>query len=317
MVLSGVQNRLAELRSNLFPQRLYLQVQDQALTALVMKGATPLWCEALPLADGLLSEGEPLLTEAVGDLLGDWLVERGYGNARLKLVLPYGATALRLVEWPGGQTPEDPLPLLQQRADELALPWRVDDPAEPGALQVQPLASSSSRSLVMAVRPALLEAWIDVIALAGVALDGIEAAPLCLWRGLSDLVDLSVDQGSALLLHLTASRSWLLALEEGEPHGLWSLPPASEPAALMEALLQWQIVRPLLRNSPQAHLWIVGDASVDPDAPLDWQAMANALACKGQWLDVRQQLGWSVGSIPPDCADLALLWGLHRSEVRS
>ena len=39
MVLSGVIDRLAPLQAWLFPQRVYLQIEDQWITAMAIEGA--------------------------------------------------------------------------------------------------------------------------------------------------------------------------------------------------------------------------------------------------------------------------------------
>ena len=229
MVLSGLQDRLAPLKSWLFPQRVYLQLEDQAFTAMVLNGDRVAWLERVPLPEGLCVNGQPTAVEALGDLLGDLLVERGYARARVKAVLPRAATAWRVIEWPGAAWPESPELVVRQQQAELDLPWTLQD----ADLLLEPLVGDPPRSLLVAVQSEVLEAWIEVCSQAGVALDGVEALPICLWRA----VNPQLGEGVQLLLQLEDQQSWLLALDRGQPLGEWPLPPEGEPLAA--ALAAW------------------------------------------------------------------------------
>ena len=52
MVLAGVQERLGPLQAWLFPQRVYLELQDQAITAMVLDGRRLTWLDQLALPPG-------------------------------------------------------------------------------------------------------------------------------------------------------------------------------------------------------------------------------------------------------------------------
>ena len=223
MVFSGLQDRLAPLKSWLFPRRVYLQLEDQAFTAMVLDGERVAWLERVPLPEGLCVNGQPTAVEALGDLLGDLLVERGYAGARVKAVLPRAATAWRVIEWPGAAWPESPELVVRQQQAELDLPWTLQD----ADLLLEPLLGHPPRSLLVAVQREVLEAWIEVCSQAGVALDGVEALPICLWRA----VNPQLGEGVQLLLQLEEEQSWLLALDRGQPLGEWPLPPEGEPLA--------------------------------------------------------------------------------------
>ena len=232
MVVSGLQDRLAPLNSWLFPRRVYLQLEDQAFTAMVLEGERIAWQERVPLPAGSCVNGEPLLVEALGDLLGDLLVERGYPGAHVKAVLPRAATAWRVIEWPDAAWPEQPELLVRQQQDQLALPWTLQD----ADLWLEPLLGDPPRSLLVAVQRALLEAWIEVFSQAGVALDGLEPLPICLWRAVKP----QLGEGVQAVLQLEADCSWLLALDQGQPLGEWLLPPPDQAEALTAALRQWR-----------------------------------------------------------------------------
>ena len=233
MVLSGLQDQLAPLQRWLWPRRVYLQIEDQALTALVLEGEQVAWQECVSLPAGLCVNGQPTAIEALGDFLGDLLVERGFPGARIKAVLPRAATAWRVVEWSEGAWPDDPQRLVHLQQDQLQLPWSLQD----ADLWLEPLTAAQPRSLLVAVQRSVLEAWIAVCDLAGAALDGVEALPICLWRAVAPQLPLA--EGVRVLLQLEADQSWLWALDQGQPLGEWPMPQASQPEDLGQALAAW------------------------------------------------------------------------------
>jgi len=278
VVLSGLEDQLAPLRSWLFPRRVYLQLEDQAFTAMVLDGESVAWQERVPLPEGLCVNGEPQAVEALGDLLGDWLVERGFPGARVKAVLPRDATAWRVIEWPDAAWPEHPELVVREQQQELDLPWSLQD----ADVFLEPLPGAQPRSLLVAVQRSLLEAWIAVCSQAGVALDGVEALQVCLCRA----VQQQLGDGVQVVLQLKPDQSWLLALADGEPLGEWSLPPAADRETFASALKGWG-----QRYAPRAALVVEGDP-----------ALAEALGCLISGLA-------SVDGVPA-------LWGLAEAEQR-
>lgn len=231
MVLSGVQDRLAPLQSWLFPRRVYLQLEDQAVTAMVLEGERPIWNERVPLPEGVCDQGAPLEVEALGDLLGDWLIERGYPGAHVKAVLPRAATAWRVVEWPDGQWPEQPELLVRQQKQALHLPWDLHD----ADLFLEPLIGGPPRSLLVAVQRGVLEAWIEVFSQAGLVLDGLEPLPICHWRAVQPCLQGELE----VLVQVEEQHTWVLAFDHELPLGEWRWPSLAEPAQLQAALGSW------------------------------------------------------------------------------
>lgn len=305
MVLSAVQDRLAPLGAWLFPRRVYLELQDQAITAMVLDGSQLQWCETLPLPQGVLVAGEPRQPEALGDLIGDWLLERGYGGARVRAVLPWQASAWRLLQWPAGAGPQPLRDLLAAEAEALALPW----PLEQLDLQQLSLADPET-SLLLAVPTALLEAWITVFTQAGLGLDGLESAGVCGLRALAEPAD-------RLLLLCEAGQSWLLRLQAGEPRWQWRLPALGQPTALLQALgpclAHWHSREPQLRSRP---LVLVGAAAA-AEGLLGLQEQLQPLAGGAVLLDPLAN-GWlqpmADGGPALPAGALALLWGLAAAE---
>jgi len=228
----------------------YLQLEDQALEAMVLEAERLVWHERVPLPQGVCDNGAPVAVEALGDLIGDWLIERGYPGAHVKAVLPRAATAWRVIEWPGAVWPEAPELGVRQQQAELDLPWSLQD----ADLWLEPLLGDPPRSLLVAVQRELLEAWIGVCSQAGIALDGLEALPICLWRAVKP----QLEDGVQVVLQLDDQQSWLLALEQGQPLGEWPFPPPGE--RLEAPLRSWaQRYSPgagvLLGSESMVHTW--------------------------------------------------------------
>jgi len=285
VVLSGLQDQLAPLKRWLFPRRVYLQLEDQAFTAMVLEGDRVAWLERVPLPEGLCVNGLPSEVEALGDLLGDLLVERGYASARVKAVLPRAATAWRVIEWPEARWSESPELVVRQQQDQLELPWSLQD----ADLLLEPLIGAQPRSLLVVVQRGLLEAWIEVFSQAGVALDGMEPLPICLWRA----AEPQMREGVQVLLQLEEAESWLSALDQGEPLGEWTLPAATNAEELEEHLGLWA-----KRYKPDGAVVLQGEDSSKP-----------LLAHLGQWLGC-DQVAFASREAP------AALWGLARGDQR-
>ena len=59
-MLSLYEERLGPLQAWLFPQRVYLELQDQAITAMVLSGRGLSWVDQLSLPPGLCQGGRPV-----------------------------------------------------------------------------------------------------------------------------------------------------------------------------------------------------------------------------------------------------------------
>lgn len=214
-MLSLLKERFAQLQAWLFPRRVYLELQDTAITAMALEGRQVVWLERVLLPEGICVSGVPCNKNALGDLLGDWLLARGYGGARVRAVLPFQATALRLLQG-------EPSLGADQRTG-MQWPWPADTPLD---LISEPLPSTQGLSLVVAVKTALLESWMDVFTIAALRLDRLEAAPLCAGLGADAELVLLVEADGCVLFRFVA----------GVPHWQWLLPPAQPTASFRRAL---------------------------------------------------------------------------------
>jgi hypothetical protein len=252
---------------------------------MVLEGDRPVWHERVPLPEGVCENGAPVAVEALGDLLGDWLIERGCPGAHVKAVLPRAATAWRVVAWPDGQWPEQPELVVRQQQGELQLPWDLHD----ADLMLEPLNAATPRSLLVAAQRGVLEGWIEVFSQAGLVLDALEPLPICLWRAVQPCLQGELE----VLLQVEEQHTWVLAFDQGLPLGEWCWPPLAEPAQLEAALQAW-----LHRYQPTTGL-LCGAASGDP---------ASVEALKA-WMPCPLQ------GVEPGDAPMAL-WGLVEGERR-
>jgi Tfp pilus assembly PilM family ATPase len=286
-----------------------LELGDQAITALALRHGQVVWLERIPLPEGLCQGGEPQQPEALGDLIGDLLIERGWALAHVRALLPAAASHCRLVEWPDGQWPADPDTALLERQDQLALPVPLQDADR----RLVPLALERPTSLLVAVPADLLEAWIAVFATAGVALDGLEAATLCLCRGLEPLLREAPSDQLTALVELGSQTSQLLLVRDGLPVYERCWPAALEHAALAQQIRQclsfWRMQDPgaaglqVLLHGPRAAAPGWAEAQETPVLVVDPLA-----------------LGWlQPAEVPPSSAapagvELLGLWGLALAE---
>ena len=313
-VLSGVEERLAPLKAWLFPRRVLLLLEDRAITALALDGAQVIWSEQVPLPPGLCNQGEPIQVDSLGDLLGDLLVERGFAGARVEGVLPAAACQCRLLRWPDGIWPDDPLRLLASQESQLQL----QTPLSYVDLHLVPLELPQPTSLCIAVVSQLLDRWIEVFSLAGASLVRLEAAQLCLCRALLALPALQCDVGTTVLLQLESEGAALLIVEEGCPVYERSLPAAEEGSRLDEQLqrvLQFWGRHRQLDGPPQ--LLCHGSGVPPADRLLE---LAAAAGCTLVSLDPVAE-GWLQAGPPlegqqrPPGSALLPLWGLVAAEL--
>lgn len=316
-LLSGVQDQLGPLRAWLFPRRVHLHLEDQAITAMALDGAAVSWLERVPLPQGLCVDGQPRQVEALADLLGDLLVERGFTGVSLTATLPPAAAQLRLVRWASGRLPQDPdLQLLRQQSSlALSDPWQDLD------LQRRDHEGSGQRatSLVVSAPSALLESWISLFNQAAVRLDRLEAVQLCLCRALQPLrQQAGSGRGLSFLLQLEAWGSALLVIDGDWPVFQRTLPSSQEPAALLAGLRRcWQFLQTLWPDrGPSPELFLHGGALLDP---VQTDGLAAALGWPCQRLDAFER-GWLQDATVAGASELggALLplWGLVMTEQR-
>lgn len=315
-LFSGVQDRvlgtLAPLRAWLFPPRVYLQLEDQAVTAMALEGRRIVWLERVPLPPGLCENGEPVRLDTLSDLFGDLLVERGFVGARVDAVLAPAACQMRLVQWPGGRWPDDPERVLALNEEQLGFRTVL----QYLDLHLIELDRDLPTTLVVSVQSLTLNRWIEVFSNAGFSLDSVEAAKLCVCRGLGPILS---RQRQAAVLQFEQGRSTLLMLEDGVPVFERRLPGAEQPSALRidleRSLAFWR--HNAGTGSDVQPLLLVHGASLWADTEL--AALAAAVGCPWQIIDPLQS-GWLLNVSPeygehPDGPALAALWGLAAKEV--
>jgi len=307
VVLSGVQDRLAPWQAWLFPRRVYLEIQDRALTGLALEGEAIGWCETLPLPEGTITAGSPQQPEALGDLIGDWLIERGLAGAQVRAVLPWQATAWHRLHWLASAPAQPLAAALPANLGPLAFgapPEQMDLCLEPG--------EGGDEALLLATRTDLLEAWIAVFAQAGLCLDGLEAAGVCCLRA-------AAASRARVLLCAESEQCWLVLLRGGWPRWQWHLPAPSQPADLIAALV------PALaycgRQDPAAMaepLLLVGSGACGADPQALLAALQGAAVAGVELLDPVGAGGWRVLPQRPLALPggaLGLLWGLAVAEL--
>jgi hypothetical protein len=277
--------------------RVYLQLQDAALTAMAVEGQRLTWLERVPLPEGICVQGIPQAPVALGDLLGDWLVERGHGGSCVKAVLPPMVcpwwVADPVTEQVDGNAPVD-----SDDAFELLMQPITDAP-QPCGLRV-------------AVPKAVLDGWLAVFDQAAIGLEALQAAPLCQWNALACLRGREAS-GSALL-QLQEGCNSLLRLAATHPHDEQALPGDLEPETALESMLG-----AMAQDTPLRRLWVVADGWAADSLSTVVERLQLRLSMAVQALDP-VAMGWlqaedhcfassGVSAVP------WTLWGLAAPEV--
>jgi Tfp pilus assembly PilM family ATPase len=222
LVLAGLQEKWLPLRAELFPQTVLLDLSHpQLLIGQALKGGrpvSPLWTAPVPART--MRDGIPIVRDALGDFIGDLLLEHSRPYAGLVVALPRMLSQWRVVEWPDGQEPEDPLAELKARRPTLGWPF----PIQESCFDVQPLPGSGSCSLVAGVSRQAVEAWIDVFAIAGGTLHRLFPSQAALMAALNPQLERAEPGALLALLEPTTSECQLVVWRDGIPEYERSLP---------------------------------------------------------------------------------------------
>ncbi len=234
MVLAGIEAQWRPLRALLFQQVLLLDLSDpQILLGQSLKGGKPrgeAW-EA-PVPARTCRAGVPVALDALGDFIGDLLLEHSSPDAALVVALPWEAASWRVVEWPDGGQPEDATDELRERHADLGWPFNLED----ASLDVQPLANAPGCSLAVGMSLDALESWIEVFAIAGGTLRHLIPAQVCQQLAIREHLEASADRELVALLQCDSQACHLLVWRAGVPEFQRSLP--VEPSQLVPALEQ-------------------------------------------------------------------------------
>ncbi len=199
----------------MFPRQVLLELQDHSLRGQVVLDGKPepVSLEA-PLPPLTVRNGMPLEREPLGDLIGDLLVRDGLIDHFVLAALPPAAAHWRVVVWPFEDWPEDPARALRQIAPPLNLPFSLEE----AYLDLQPLPGRPPQMLLAAAPKVLVDAWVDVFAMAGVQLERLAPAQTCQLSALADLLEETPpDQLVAVLAAEAGDAHRLLLVRAGVP----------------------------------------------------------------------------------------------------
>ncbi|MFL0773370.1 MAG: hypothetical protein AB8A39_01250 [Prochlorococcus sp.] len=256
MVLEGFSDRFPQLQQlqvgmqrSLFSSRVVVAVDDTALT-LLWQNKSGLNLRHVALPPDLCRDGLPLQPQALGEFLADLMLEMGVLATEVCLLLPLQSCHWRLLSWPEPGADADRLALLRQLDPPLHWPLSLAE-SYLTLTSVQPFASDSAAdgadsapiaSMLVGTSRRLVQAWIEVVEAADLALAGVEWMLTAAWRQVRDAT--KAWQGDLVWLVSRKGRWRMLLLRDGLPeldHGLgtsWQLDqPADELLAEIEACL--------------------------------------------------------------------------------
>ena len=277
LVLAGLQERLRPLTARLFPPRLLLVLEDEQVTFMALKGTTQPPTGALlrtvPLPRGTCNGGHPLQKMALGDLIGDLVVELNLLGAELVVALPTAACTLRVVEWLFDDWPEQPYLALRALNPDLGLAY----PMAQAYTTLAPLPSRDpSRpptSLVAVGQRTLIQAWVEVFTIAGLDLLCLEPAQVVTLRAMNPLISAAAPGELLVLLELLGESADLMLVRDGIPEFSRRITAGttSIERELRTCLAFWQrrdpsmtSVRVLVFGSPEASAQVSNTLSATP-----------------------------------------------------
>ena len=118
-----------------------------------------------------------------------------------------------MLDWPAGQKPGNSAKDLRALNPDLGWPFSL----EQAYLDVQPVPGLSNSSLVIAAERSVVDAWVEVFAIAGISLQHLLPAQLCMMWGLrEELAATSADSLLALLQPLDQQTN-LIVWNQGVP----------------------------------------------------------------------------------------------------
>ncbi len=222
MVLAGIQAQWRPLRALLLQQAVLLDLSDPlVLMGQAIKRGKPsgeAWTAPIPART--CREGVPVALDALGDFIGDLLLEHTNPDVALVVALPWEAAHWRVVEWAEGSQPEEAAEELRERQVDLGWPFSLDD----ASLDVQPLANAPGCSLVVGMSLDALESWIEVFAIAGGSLRHLMPAQVCQQLAITPKLQASAEDELVALLQPGSAHCQLLVWRAGVPEFQRRLP---------------------------------------------------------------------------------------------
>ena len=222
-MLAGLQNTWRPLRAQLFPKLVMVDLSEQLVFGQSVKQGQPLgpaWSAPIPART--CRNGVPQLVDAVGDFIGDLLLEHGGIDSQLVVSLPQQAAHWRVVEWASEQQPVASIDELRDLNPDLGLPFALDD----AYVDVQALPGNASSSLVVAAARSVVEAWVEVFAIAGGTLQHLLPAQVCLMAALSEELEATPTSTLVALLQPLDQQIVLTLWRQGVPEFERCLPGA-------------------------------------------------------------------------------------------
>lgn len=236
-MLAAIEAQWRPLKALLFPQAVLLDLSDpELLLGQSLRRGKPggeAWLAPLPART--CSDGVPVALDALGDFIGDLLLEHSSPDAALVVALPWEAALWRVVEWPEGSQPEEQVvDELRERRVDLGWPFSLED----ASVDVQPLAGAPGCSLAVGMSLDALESWIEVFAIAGGTLRHLIPAQVCQQLALAAMLEASSEDALVALLQPSRRQCRLVVWKAGVPEFQRSLPidPVDLPPALDQAL---------------------------------------------------------------------------------
>jgi Tfp pilus assembly PilM family ATPase len=146
-------------------------------------------------------------------------VRDGLLDAVVLASLPDSAVQWRVIDWPSGTNPDDPLEALRTIDPSLNLAVPLAD----AVIDVRPLSAGSNRMLLAVAAKQLVDDWIEVFNLAGAQLERLAPAQSCRLAAVDTLLEMAPEGSLSILIHPLPVGARLVLLRRTEPVFEWPL----------------------------------------------------------------------------------------------
>lgn len=233
-MLAAIQAQWRPLRAELFTRLMLLDLSNpRLLIGQSFRGGRPdPSCWTAPVPARTCRHGVPVAVDALGDFIGDLLLEHSAPDVGVVVALPRQLGHWCVIEWPDGHEPEEAADVLREERLDLGWPFSLDA----ASLAVQPLAAAPGCSLVVASSAEAVEGWVETFAIAGAVLRHLIPAQACLHLAMRQHLEQHAADELVALLQPDQDGCTLLVWRDGVPEFERQLP--AETDALLPALSQ-------------------------------------------------------------------------------
>jgi hypothetical protein len=214
-LLETWKGRLRSLQSQVFPQQVLLELNDNRVAGQLLRNgkAGPITID-LPLPAKTCKAGMPMEIEALADAIGELMLRENLIDAHVMAALPPEAIHWRVLDWAEAPAPEEAISMLRVKDPDLGFPF----PLSEASIDLQPLPSAPDNLLLAAISRQVLNDWLQVFDNAGIQLDRLAPAQSCRLAAMREILAAFSPDQLVFVIAPQASRGRpIMAVRAGVP----------------------------------------------------------------------------------------------------